>query len=446
MLKNKYQEIIVGLSSISLIRGIVSRKKNNSVLLIDDNRFIDESYFSHFLSELEVLPLIRLGKKYDIPELSDIRQFLRPSEVEFVNDKSRLRLGLNPLRNLKELLRKYPELIDPADLDLVYSQEEQEFNRYFISELTRFEELNFLGIKKANSPKFELQGPKWFKSFYTRFEELINQEYEKSKNLKFSAFLHLLGIFHEEKLKISLSVNEVPFYFFRTLSPVYRLHDFFLCAQLKRRLSLLGGDYKQSAIQFWQIYENRFENLLLATFEGVISGNKVLFFSHLPEDVPFSLNSPFKFFRKIKVTPNKRAVSPFPPDKLTIISDVDLLGSDRPYRVVSQGQEFAFYHWPYPSLKGSKSEFYSQELAISLESDSQSLPFRYDQCEIQNSSSLTLDLRSAQVDKNIFIPVLKTLPLEIHANDKLLKGFEYWGPFRYYTQGLLPLVYGIEDN
>ncbi len=63
MLKNRYQEILVGLNLMSLVRGLISLKRNKSTLLIHDYRFQAESYPGSFLSELEILALIRLGKQ-----------------------------------------------------------------------------------------------------------------------------------------------------------------------------------------------------------------------------------------------------------------------------------------------------------------------------------------------------------------------------------------------
>ena len=444
MLKNRYQEILVGMGLNSLVRGIISLRRNRSTLLIDDKRFSIESYPGLFLSELEILSLLRLGKKYDIPELTDIRQFLVPAKVDFVTSEKRIKLGQSPLLNIKEILRKYPELLDASDLDLVYAEDDDQFSKYFFSELLRFEAQNYEASMRPKGYHFDLQGPKWIKIFYARFGELLNQEYEESKSLKFSGLLHLLGLAHEEKLKTSLGAEEIPFYFFSTFSPIYRLQDFFLATQLKRRLVLLGGDYKESTVQYWQFFENRFENLLLASFEGVISGERVLFFSHLPEEVPFGINSPFGIFRKTQMTPVKRVTAPYPPNELIYFADTHLLGSERPYRVKACGNEFAYYHWPYPELPGSKPQFYEKDLKASFEEDSIKMPFQNGPVEVSPIGSVTLDLRPVRNNKKNEAPVLKRLPLEIVSNERPIKGFEYWGPFRYRSQGLLALSYGIE--
>lgn len=445
MLKNRYQEILVGVGLMSLIRGIISLKRGHSTLLINDKRFTVDSYPGLFLSELETLSLLRLGKKYEIPELQDLRQFLVPAETDFVTDKRRLRLGKSPLANIKEMLRKYPELLDESDLDLVYSTEEEAFNKDFLSELKRYEEQSYEMSMKPKGFHFELQGPKWLKTIYTRFEEFLNQEYQQSKSLKYSGLLHLLSLSAEEKLKTGLAVSEIPYYFFRTFSQVYRLQDFFLATQLKRRLALLGGDYKESSVQFWQLHENKFENLLLASFEGVISGDRVLFFSHLPEDVPFRIRSPYGLFRKTKVRPVKRIAAPFPATSLTYMTNAQLLGSERPYRVLAKGSEFTYYHWPYPELPGSKPSFYEADLKEAFKQDELSLPFGHGPVESTPSEGVTLDLRSHRPPRKQQGPVLQRLPLDIAEKDQSIQGFEYWGPFRYQTLGFLALSYGIEE-
>lgn len=444
MLKNRYQEILVGVGPMSLIRGIISLKRNRSTLIIDDKRFVTENYPGLFLSELEILSLLRLGKKYEIPELLDLKQFLVPASFNLVTESRRVLLGRSPLTNLKEVLRKYPEFLDASDLDLLYGEQEETFNRYFMGELARFETQSFEASMRPKGYRFELQGPKWMKTIYARFNELLNKEYDQLKDLKFKGLLHLLGIANEEKLKTRLLPEEVPYYFFRMLSPLYRLQDFFLTTQLKRRLVLLGGDYKESTIQFWQMHENKFENLLLASFEGVISGDRVLFFSHLPEEVPFGINSPFHFYRKAQVNPVKRHTAPFPPTSLTFITDTNLLGSERPYRVMAQNHELAYYQWPYPELPGSKSEFYDRSLSEAFIKDASLLPFEKGVTELGSSGSVTMDLRSLRIDRKSEAPILEHLPLEIAEGEKPIKGFEYWGPFRYRSLGLLALSYGVE--
>src|SRR5688500_10123284 len=110
MLKNRYQEILVGLNLMSLVRGLISLRRNRSTLLIDDKRFQAESYPGSYISELEILSFLRLGKTYDVPELLDLRNFLSPASIEFITSEVRLKTSGRPFENLRELLRKYPEL------------------------------------------------------------------------------------------------------------------------------------------------------------------------------------------------------------------------------------------------------------------------------------------------------------------------------------------------
>lgn len=444
MLKNRYQEILVGMGLMSLVRGIISLRRNRSTLLIDDKRFSVDTYPGLFLSELEILSFIRLGKKYEIPELVDLRQFLTPARVDLVSNDRRLKLGQGPLSNFKEILRKYPELLNDSDLDQVYGEQEESFAKYFMSELARYESIAYESSPRPKGYQFDIQGPQWVRTVYKRFGELLNKEYQESKNLKYNALLHLLGITHEEKLKTSLGAEEIPFYFFRTFSPAYRLQDFFLATQLKRRLVLLGGDYKESTIQYWQFYEDKFENLLLASFEGVISGDRVLFFSHLPEEVPFHIQSPYAVYKKTKISPVKRSGSPFPPNNFICMTDINLLGSERPFRVMASGNEFSFYHWPYPELPGSKPEFYKDEATRAFEEDAAFLPFQRGGTEFGHVGTVTMDLRSLKNDKRGASPVLQPLSLDIVQNGRNIKGFEYWGAFKYKGLGYLALSYGVE--
>jgi hypothetical protein len=58
--------------------------------------------------------------------------------------------------------------------------------------------------------------------------------------------------------------------------------------------------------------------------------------------------------------------------------------------------------------------------------------------------SMTMDLRELRDYRKSENFILSRLPLEVASHDKNIKGFEYWGPFRYRSLGLLALCYGIE--
>lgn len=446
MLKNRYNEVLIGLNLTSLVRGLISRRRGRSVLLIDDPRFRAMSYPSLFLSELEIQALQRLGKNFEIPELLELRDFLTEGNLELVLGKKRLKLGSSPLENLRELLRKFPVLLDASDLDLVYGANE-DFNQNFLKELARFEQACFDSSSRSKGVRFDLQGPKWLKTIYSRFADLLNGEYQDTKSLESRTLLHLVGLMSEEKLKARMEPEDIPFYFFRMLSPAYRLQDFFISTQLRRRLTLLGGDFKESSVQFWQLHENRFENLLLESFEGVISGERVLFCSHLPEEVPFRVLSPYHIFRKTQVIPQKRANSPFPASKISFFTEEEVLGSDRPYRTLIEHEEGpAAYHWPYPELPGSKPDFYRKHCWSMFDEDARFFPFTMKDPVFQGVQGVTLDMRKHAEYRKSEASVLGRLPLDLVSGEKTVQGFEYWGPFRYRSHGFLALCYGVQGN
>ena len=445
MLKNRYQEVLVGQGLMSLLRGLVSLNRKRSTLLIGDHRFEADSFPSNFLSEMEIEALLRIGRTYKVPELLDLRQFLSPGALHFVMGDLRLSLGHSPFSNLREVLRKFPELSEPQEIAAIMKEDPESFNTFFMEEIRRYETQCFEASSRPKGMRFDLQGPKWFKDIFKNFGESINREYASSKDLKFAGLLHLLGVSAEEKLKTRLAPEEIPFYFFRLLSPIYRLHDFLLTTQLKRRLLLLGGDYKESSVQYWQLHEKKFENLLLASFEGVISGERVLFFSHFADEVPFGIKSPYPIFRKSQMTPQKRMTSPFPPTTLTFITSTDHLGSLTPYRALTQEKfELTAYQVPYPDLPGSKSEFYDKSLIENFEKDAKALPFEATPSIPQGILTVTMDLRQLRETRKSEAPVLTRLPLEVTEGDESIQGFEYWGPFRYKGLGLLALCYGVE--
>lgn len=446
MLKNRYDEILIGLNITSLVRGLISIQNNKSVLLIDDKRFKAPSLVSDFVSELEIHSFLRIAKQYEISELSNIRKFIRPAHIDLNTDNVRLRIGASPFENLRELIRKYPELMVKEDLDLVYREGERHFNEYFLEELKRFEASSFENIARGKNAKYELSSatPKWFRAVFNKFSELINLEYMQDKSLKFNSLLHMMSLFFEEKMKAKINPEEVSYYFFKLLSPQYRLQDFILIAQLKRRLMVSGGDYKESKIQYWQFYQGRFENLLLASFEGVISANKVLFFTHLPEDLPFFLNSEFSFYRSVQMHVDKTSISPYPAHHLVVQTQDTILGSDKPFRIISFDQTLSFYQMPYLYMPGSKASFYQNELEESYKTDARNIPFTPEDANFSDTLNATLDLRGLAETKTFTVRTL--LPLELKYEEKNVAGFEYWGNHKFYGFGYLGLIYGINQN
>jgi len=430
----------------SLVSGLVSTKNKKTVLLIDDKSFKASSTIDDFISELEIQSFLRIASQYEIAELANIRKFLRPAEVDLNTDKVRLKIGSTPFENLRELLRKYPELLSREDLDLVYHEGEKHFDELFLNELKRFEAFKYENIMREKDSRFELSGsvPRWFRSIYQKFTELINQEYAQDRSLKYNSLLHMMSIFFEEKMKARINPEEVPYYFFKLLSPHYRLQDFILIAQLKRRLNINGGDYKESRIQYWQFYDGRFENLLLASFEGVISANKVLFFTHLPEELPFVLTSKFPFYRSVQKYVDKSSITAYPAHHLVVQTHESYLGSDKPFTLMSFDETLSMYQMPYFYMPASKPSFYYTDLQQSFDEDSRNLPFNGQGAKYVDSLCATLDLRGLLSTKEFHVH--STLPLSLEYEGKKIRGFEYWGHHKFYGLGYLGLIYGIGRN
>lgn len=104
----------------------------------------------------------------------------------------------------------------------------------------------------------------------------------------------------------------------------------------------------------------------------------------------------------------------------------------------------AQYEWPYPELPGSKANFYREGTLSSFDKDSVNLPFEKKDWQFGGLQSVTLDMRSMREMRKTEAAVLTRLPLHISLQDSVIEGFEYWGPFRYKSFGLLALAYGIE--
>lgn len=443
MISNNYDEILIGHGLIPLVRGIISLHHKKSVLLLEETRFLGECYHQDFISSLEINALKNLGKSHGINELINIDEFLIGAQVHLQASHYRLFISDSPFDNIRELIRKFPELLDQTDLDLLYNDNPETFNEAFNKELVRFEEYLSLAAKKKKQKKFELQGPTWFLTAYKRFCQFVNKDYSEQGKLDFKSLIHLLGIFGESKIKSFLPPEDLHFYFLRLLTPVYRINDYLLSTQLLHLFKSLGGDYKKSGIQDWKIENNAFKYIILKSFEGIVSGKSVLFFGHLPDGLSFHVNSNYPIFKKTQLASATRA-NDTQSKELIFITDENELGTDRPFRVLGLGNEFNFYHYPYPILPGTKPEFYTSDMKHLFKQDTAALGMDQVETKLTHHFGVTLDLRDLRDYRKKYLPVLSELEVDLLHEGAEVSGFQYWGVFKYRSFGLLAHCYGIQ--
>jgi|GEM_PF-1441291 len=444
MLKNHYHELNIGQNLPSLVRAILASQRGLSSLVIAEPKVDSQAYAELYLSHLEINALERIGKKYQIPELQKIRDFIKFSSVHLSTESQDLLLGDLPYQNFREFLRKFPEFLKPELMESFFAEKPDEFNSFFLSEMSRYEEYLYDQRLKNKFSPFELSGPAWLKSFFRQFNALLNASYSEIKDLRYKTLLQLLSLFHENKLKSSLTQTEIYFYFFRTFSQIFSHQEFFLLSQLRHRLSLVGGDYKQSKIQHWQLQDGKFINLLLASFEGVVGANKVLFFNHVvPEDV-FNLETPYPLYQTLQVEPRKKFAGVFLPQSISILTSDASLGSNLPYRVLLRDSHQMIYHWPYESLNASKPSFSQARTELTYRNDLNDLNLVSEDIDVVPTKLMTLDLRLGFSSIKKESVIFESMNFLLKDDDTVIKDFDYWGNFKYTSFGLLSQYYSLE--
>lgn len=135
MMKSDYVEtLIIGSDYISTLAAILGYEKKSSLALLHNfNFFQDPSYLSG-LNTLEVEYLKVIGDQHKIKPLRDIDKYIIKAPYTFYFGEVSLVLGRDVKSNLKELMRKMPEIFkDKSDALTSWDELEVEHQKFLSS-------------------------------------------------------------------------------------------------------------------------------------------------------------------------------------------------------------------------------------------------------------------------------------------------------------------------
>ena len=110
MLNKDIDFALVGHNFITFILSIGLLERGKKVLVLDDDRFNYGDFFTNSLTLLDVEFLRKWGEGSDLSPLKNIDNYLVSSSVYFYVGKKQVLLGDSPIRNYRELCRKFPLL------------------------------------------------------------------------------------------------------------------------------------------------------------------------------------------------------------------------------------------------------------------------------------------------------------------------------------------------
>lgn len=456
-LLNKYQQVIIGKSYVSLIFGILEKEKHgHDILIVDDPRFEIGDQWNSNIGELEKKAIKLLGFKYSIPCLEKFEDYIEQANTMiYLNDKM-VELGSSPFSNIKELARKLPECfskdfiegiseIDPAQFD-------QEVDSFFEECIKKtLEERNYsaTNILKTESKLLE--------PLFDRFIAHLQSDKLISKQLHY-----ILQALYQTILSNVLAPSEVRFLLASVLSPRYRVDKSRLEDELTFVFKTMGGFTKKAEVQEFKTYKKKLEYILLGSYEGVIKTERAYLFGHFEQGVGLDYNPGQTVYHSLKLhAPIHHKLVPRLSGKRILFSDQDRMGTDFPHWEIlikesKNGEQSLEASYVYACYEGSKPAFYTKnaldDLCKSLESllpGFSSSDFlsqvKFDQGQdvwLNNSnkslSTARLKVKSSQGEKVAII--------DHSMEDQEVDGISYCGPLRARFLGYFGFILNILDT
>lgn len=449
MLNSHYHNIIVGKNYISLIVAIV-KARTSSVLLIDEPRVILGRGWYQNVGATEKHLLELIGKKHEIESLSYLDSYLTPiNTIIYLNDKI-IELGSSPYDNIRELMRKVPDLFNTNLITDFLKLNHQEFDRECFELFRRLAEKVYLEGNTIQNCVDAIKSEAYLKNIYSSVQEhfVKGKHNPMGKQLQF-----VLQVLFQTFFSNSGGGAEAIYLFTSVLSPRFQIDEKKLSDDLIFHLRSLGGDTKATNIQNWETHHKELKYILLSSYEGLIGLDNLYFFGSLPPSVPFENSMQNTIFNSIEI--RAKVDHPFLKhytNKRILFSRLDHLGSDSPHwEVLIDHQGAILGTYSYAVYPGSKPSFYYQEVTrdfySSLVKLLPGLSFEHfsDQIELNSGKDLWLESRGGQ-SGTFYANRDRDLTLFHKENGETIKHLEYWGPLKAKSLGLYSYLLDLQSR
>jgi hypothetical protein len=361
MLKRHYQRVYIGKSYLSLIKSIRAQKSGKDVLLIDDKNVGYGKNWLANVGELEKQLIKRTLRDIELHDLADsFDKYLNLVNLEFYFNEVRLRLNNNPYMNLLELCRKIPQLYDDSILKVLSNIDVETFNgrcQAFVS--TAAKQVTFKALQEYRK-LLETIAPE----LHTILNSLKEKLQEPTQDYKFLSFkrqfLFTLQSCYQNSFGRIFSEIEVDYLLLQVVMPFYHIDFDSFDKELMKHFLSMGGNIKQTTVQQWQTHQNKLVNILLSSYEGVITPEVAHFMGEGRESLPFKVGKQAVLFKSLKL--NLQFKQPFFKGKATtdiLVCRQDRLGTSYPVNYISFHSEFECdFYFTYRFEQGSLPDHY----------------------------------------------------------------------------------------
>lgn len=197
MIDAHYNKCVIGNDYLAFLEAIKDLAEGRKTLVINDNKLLTSDIRSNTISSLEFSLLEKLGVRYAIPTLINIRNFTKISTRILKFNNSILKLDASPFQNFQELLRKLKLQEFNHLFESLNQFSEEEFNRSYRDYIEGrvYKHLNISWEKQSSRHEMVSKLEKVFEEFSLclsktdfakEFIFFIELQFQKSYSGKFS--------------------------------------------------------------------------------------------------------------------------------------------------------------------------------------------------------------------------------------------------------------------
>lgn len=297
MLKSHYQLVFWGKCPWSLLHALLWRKKGRDVLVIDDPRLATRASFGPTLSALELSCLADLGQRFGVELLGDLAPFLQVTALRVHTEKLHWTTGQSVRDNLRELLRKIPRFQTPTLLAALESSALEEDYRLAVSQYLVW--FRSEGVRRSRTAPYRLSKVAWLQELQELAEAELQESATGTASTPLKELVTALYAVLGQVVKYGVGSEESAALMLRLLSPTYRLDQRWFEREILRELQAQGGHFKHTSVQSWQDWQGKLDALLLDSYEGVLTFERLLVYGDPPPTAELQLHFGEKVYRAV---------------------------------------------------------------------------------------------------------------------------------------------------
>lgn len=444
LVDNYYENIILGSDYISCLMALIRKKREKSILFVEDHFVKNLEPWNNFLGPLEITTLKNAGKHYQVQGLQDIESFISPYGCLYLLDDRRVLLGGSIEDNIRELQRKLGlfkkvKLNGSSSIEAEYSQ----FIKSLGHEVFYFS--NFLNLNES----LFASAPESLQQIHAELIELLQGRQGSQKKLIAQQLLMSVQIHAQPYMSDSFDSMRLWWLSLRLIMPLFKLNHLELYKILKSEYLEISGHFKSTSIDEWLFVQNKFKAICLSSLEGMVKSNQVIMAGNSNIALPFKLANKYRELHGVSFMLEYPA-NAFEINNscLIVYTSNEKMGTDAPFILLDvQDAKNILCSFAAPTKKGSKDEFYLTQAKDEILSCILKIFPRVEKdvilyCLKENGRYGHWVERFTHKGKSYFQGLFggkqrEPMSLCLLENDKPVDGLSYWGSQRVVHHGLL---------